>query len=228
MSVSHSPQIVRNGLILHLDAANSRSYPGTGITWTDLTVNTNNGTLINTPTYNSSNNGYFTFDGSSNYINIPTSSNITFSSGSSYSLSAWFYISSLPGTWTGIITKSRDLTPWYGLWISSGNQYDWATPGNGGIINLLGSVAKTGWHNLCGVYNTSSNLSTLYVDGISNTSTSITSYAAAGSGDLAIGWAKGTGEYLNGSVSNVCMYNRALSDTEVLKNYNALKGRYGL
>ena len=196
-------------------------------TWTDLSGNQNNGTLVNTPTYSSSNNGYFALNGSTGYVNVLSSSSITFASGASYSLSTWFYIASLPSKWTGIVTKSRSTSSWYGLWIDPTNRYDWASAGNGGIINLFGRTATTGWHNLCGVYNTSSNSALLYVDGILDVSTPISSYNAVGSSDLFIG--KGTeSEYLNGQVSSVSIYNRALSALEVRQNFNATKGRYGL
>ena len=196
-------------------------------TWTDLSGNSNNGTLVNTPTYSSSNNGYFALNGSTGYVNVLSSSSITFASGASYSLSTWFYIASLPSKWTGIVTKSRSTSSWYGLWIDPTNRYDWASAGNGGQINLFGSAATTGWHNLCGVYNTSSNSALLYVDGILDVSTPISSYNAVGSSDLFIG--KGTeSEYLNGQVSSVSIYNRALSALEVRQNYSALKGRYSL
>lgn len=226
MSLSHSPNIVRNGLVLYLDAANLKSYPGSGSTWNDISGNENNGTLINTPTFSSSNAGYFTFNGSNNYINIPTSSNITFNSNDSYSVSSWFYVSSLPGRWSGIVTKSRDLGSWYGLWIDPGNLYTFASTTNN--VNLYGSNVTVGWHNVCGVLNKSNNIKILYVDGIQVASTVPTSYYSIGSGDLTIGFAKGTNEYFNGIISNATIYNKALSSTEVSQNFNALKDRYSI
>ena len=73
MGLSHSPRIVTDGLVLCLDAANKRSYPGTGTTWTDLTANKYNGTLSNMPN-NFSNNGggSLIFDGSNDYISLPS------------------------------------------------------------------------------------------------------------------------------------------------------------
>ena len=59
MGIGHGADIVRNGLVLHLDAANKKSYPGTGTAWNDLSSN-NNFTLNNSPTLS---NGYFNFDG---------------------------------------------------------------------------------------------------------------------------------------------------------------------
>jgi hypothetical protein len=70
MSLSHSPSIVTNGLVFCLDAANSKSYPGTGTDWTDLSGNQINGILTNGPAYNSSNGGSIVFDGINDYINF--------------------------------------------------------------------------------------------------------------------------------------------------------------
>ena len=76
MGLAHSPSIVMNGLVLALDAANSKSYPGSGTTWTDLSGNSNTGTLTNGPTYNSANGGSIVFDGVDDGVNIPHNSNI--------------------------------------------------------------------------------------------------------------------------------------------------------
>ena len=69
MGLIHSPRIVTDGLVLYLDAANNRSYPGTGTTWSDL-VGSNNGTLNNGPTFSGANGGSIVFDGSDDYINM--------------------------------------------------------------------------------------------------------------------------------------------------------------
>jgi len=62
------PNIVTSGLVLQLDAANTKSYPGSGTTWTDLSGNGNNGTLTNSPTFSSANGGIFTFNGTNQFI----------------------------------------------------------------------------------------------------------------------------------------------------------------
>ena len=69
----YGPRIVSNGLVLCLDAANKRSYPGTGTTWTDLSGNSNNGTLTNGPTFSAGNMGSILFDGTNDYVgSFPT------------------------------------------------------------------------------------------------------------------------------------------------------------
>ena len=72
MGLSHSPNIVTDVLVLCLDAANRRSYPGSGNSWLDLSGNGNNGTLTNGPTYSSANGGSLVFDGVDDYVNCGT------------------------------------------------------------------------------------------------------------------------------------------------------------
>ena len=70
MALSHSPKIVTDGLVLCLDAGDGKSYGGSGTTWTDRSVNSNNGTLTNGPTFDSSNGGSIVFDGSNDYTSF--------------------------------------------------------------------------------------------------------------------------------------------------------------
>ena len=71
MGINYNPKIVTDGLVLCLDAGNIKSYPGSGTTWTDLTnIGSRNATLINSPTYSTSNLGYFTFNGSNTFASI--------------------------------------------------------------------------------------------------------------------------------------------------------------
>ena len=69
MSINYNPRIVTDGLVLLLDAGNTKSYPGTGTTWTDISRNGNNGTLTNGPTFDSANGGSLVFDGVDDYVN---------------------------------------------------------------------------------------------------------------------------------------------------------------
>ena len=77
MSVIKGPNVVREGLVLHLDAGTTRSYPGSGTTWTDLSENSNNGTLVNSPTFNSANGGSIVFDGGDDHATTTLQRNAT-------------------------------------------------------------------------------------------------------------------------------------------------------
>ena len=70
MGVFAGPEIVEDGLVLALDAGNTKSYPGSGTTWTDLSGNGNNGSLVNGVGYNSGNLGSLSFDGVNDYVNF--------------------------------------------------------------------------------------------------------------------------------------------------------------
>ena len=77
MGFYRAPQIVTNGLVMYLDAANPKSYPTTGTAWYDRSGNGNTGTLTNGPTFNSGNNGSIVFDGIDDYVSLSSSPNLT-------------------------------------------------------------------------------------------------------------------------------------------------------
>jgi hypothetical protein len=89
MALSHSPSIITNGLVLCLDAANPKSYPGSGTTWNDLSGNGNNGTLRNSPSYSADNLGKIVFDAVNDDINCGNDSSINFGTGD-FTVSVWF------------------------------------------------------------------------------------------------------------------------------------------
>jgi hypothetical protein len=70
MGLTHSPQIVRDGLVLYLDAANPKSYPGSGTNVNNLSAPTNNGTLINGVAFSTENGGSFAFDTTNDFISV--------------------------------------------------------------------------------------------------------------------------------------------------------------
>jgi hypothetical protein len=107
MALAHSPSIVTSGLVLCLDAANPKSYPGSGTTWTDLSGNGNNGTLVNGPTYSSVNGGSIVFDGSNDYISTAYSIGTV----SQQSISCWISKTNLQ--YSLILASSASL--YYGL-----------------------------------------------------------------------------------------------------------------
>ena len=86
------PNIIKDGLVLTLDASSQRSYPGSGTTWYDLSGNGNNGTLTNGPTFDSGNGGSIVFDGTNDYVNGPTTNSVIGNNISLISLSAWVKI----------------------------------------------------------------------------------------------------------------------------------------
>jgi hypothetical protein len=87
MAFNYSPKIITDGLVLYLDAANTRSYPTNGTIWSDLSRNNNNGTLINGPTFNSANGGSIVFDG----VDDRVSRNSAIDTGQNFTINAWIF-----------------------------------------------------------------------------------------------------------------------------------------
>ena len=216
MGVKAGPRIVQNGLILDVDAAVSRSYSGSGLTANGL-VGGIGGTLVNGVGFGTTNNGFFTFDGSNDYINFGNSSTLQQSSGT---LSAWAKASSPGGGYRGIIAKQGS----YGLFYTDSVlvAYDWAAdaPRSTGI-----NIADNAWKNVVLTYQSGvSNGTFIYINGVSVLTTTIT--VLNQTGNLFGGAEANASQFAACQISSFNMYNRALTAQEVLQNYNATKGRY--
>ena len=99
MGAGYGPSIITDGLVLNLDAANKRSYPGSGTTWHDLTKNKVIGTLTNGPTYSG---GSLVFNGTSSYITLGTNSNLNFGTGD-FTIDCWYKLSATTPNDQGIL-----------------------------------------------------------------------------------------------------------------------------
>lgn len=235
MSYYNGPKSVTDGLVLCLDAANPKSYIGSGTAWNDLSGNNNTGTLTNGPTYTSSFGGSIVFDGTNDYASVPT---YTQSPTTQLTLSLWTKPSST--------TQTNTLMSKWGS--SSQANFSWLLFLNWfgtGLYFLVGNSAGTGYsvhsiaHNLStGSYinytiTYSSGAVNMYMNGnlISSSASANTALKTVAT-PITIGadWDGGSVDtllrYYNGNISNVSVYNRALSASEVLNNHNATKGRY--
>jgi len=225
MSAFAGPEISNEGLVLCLDAANIRSYPGTGTTWTDLSGNGNNLTLTNSPTWNNS--GYFS-TGSTGYFTGAGSASIP-TGNSPYTMICWVRVT---GSWTdgkGIISIGG-----YG----TNNQSNALRT----YTSSLGNFAHYWWNNDLAITNNNAGLSvgtwfmvTAQFDGINrrvwaNTtnvgSDTPTSHNVT-STTIQVAKTFGT-EYLQGDIATALIYNRGLSFTEIQTNFTALRSRYGI
>ena len=216
MGIDYNTIIVTDGLVIYLDAANTRSYSGSGTSSNSL-VGGIGATLVNGVGFTSSNNGAFIFDGSNDYINFGNSSAVQQSSGT---LSAWAKASSPGGGYRGIIAKQGA----YGLFYTDSVlvAYDWAAdaPRSTGV-----NIADNTWKNVVLTYQSGvSNGTRIYINGVSVLTTTIT--VLNQTGNLFGGAEANAGQYASCQISSFNIYNRALSATEVLQNYNATKGRY--
>jgi hypothetical protein len=234
------PNIVTDGLVLHLDAANPKSYPGSGTTWNDLSGNGNNGTLVNGPTFDSGNNGSLAFDGNNDYSEF----NNTIIKNTSFTIGFWMYhhveitqtvngnlIDEIIGT-ESLIGSNKGWTvrllPYYentiGILVNDGANATTVQLGNT-------TIEKQKWNYWVGTLNINDNTLRSYVNSeLDAEDTNIDLQASFDNNtNLSIGYGKeGSNRYLNGQLSNIKIYNKALTQQEILQNYNATKSRFGL
>ena len=234
MGISRGPKIVSSGLVLCLDAANKVSYRGSGTVWTDLSGNNYTGTLTNGPTFNAANMGSIVFDGVNDYVDTTNSTGLNFTN-TSGTVSLWFKTSVAN---TFLIAKNMDSTGGWGVLIdASGIPLFEAKNNASGASAFYRYVNVTGtnnvWHNIVAAFTTSTsvvanNTVSMYFNGVLNQSalTRVLVYGGNTAGTIQLG-RRTSGGYFNGNISNVQIYNRLLSDNEVLQNYNATKSRFG-
>jgi hypothetical protein len=230
MAYNYSPKIINDGLVLYLDAANSRSYPGSGTTWNDLSRGRNNGTLVNGPTFNSANGGSIVFDGVNDYVdcgNTPQLTNIL-----NLTISVWTYQTSVPSIVSPIISRYFNLTFNQGWQILYRTNLKFGFEGRESGSEYL-SVQTINTYNINNWYNVVAtkfnNTWSIYINGIlENTLNLGNGTTPFATNVLDVGRSPSGGFYNVGRVSNTIIYNRALSSTEILQNYNATKSRYGL
>jgi hypothetical protein len=244
MAVSYNPSIVTDGLVFALDAANAKSYPGSGTVLNGL-VGGIGGTLVNGVGFSSLNAGYFVFDGINDQI---TTADIDLSSTNKVTVSCWvkvlnyrevsgssnivFEFSSNFNNNTGsFVAAFADGSAVYSslypvvLGIRSNSGYNLAGYSKTLVNDLL-------WHYWTCIFDTSlsGNENILYIDGVSRVSISTPlqgdNSVNFGNYKLFIGNRDSSSIAGNANISTIQIYNRALSQQEILQNFNATKGRY--
>ena len=215
MGLSHSPRIVTDGLVFCVDAANKRSYPGAGTTWTDLTANKNNGTLTNGPTFDSANGGSIVFDGSDDRVDCASPSELN--NISEITMIVWIKRGTV-GYYPKIISRghakgtdflignSNDSLHFY-FTDSSSRSYSSYFTTTTGSINL-----NSGW--VC-VAVTSGSVVRFYKNSVPvYTSGGLTTNTGTGS-TLVLGNRPGGGRPFNGRMGVAMVYNRVLTAEEI-------------
>ena len=221
------PFINTNGLVLHLDAGNTVSYPGSGSTWTDLSGNGNNVTLINGPTFDSANGGSIVFDGTNDYG--VTTSNIQGLS----NLTKEVFIK-IP-TYTTSQKMILDLDVGIRLEISDGYFNSLFGNGSGWIYGYDAATwirpsfvySANVYYHVC-VTEKSGGFAKMYINGVLNSSLAIGSATTPVRQLFIARFSTGTGFELAANIPIVRLYSRELSASEVTQNFNALKSRFGL
>jgi hypothetical protein len=226
MALAHSPSIVTNGLVLCVDAGNPRSYPGSGTSWRDAISSGFNFTLINSPTYSSSNLGFFTFDGVND---IATSGYNTALDTQTPTVEVWVRTNAT--NQGGFWFEKGSVNSQYALF-QEGTQIQWRMGPLGDCISYPTASAMTVnvWYQVVATRTAGSQF--LYINGVSVASGTQTGTLSTSTSGMSIGAYGGNsgnnGYFYNGALSICRVYNRVLSAAEVLQNFNATRGRYGI
>jgi len=241
MGLAHSPRIVTDGLVLCLDAASKRSYPGTGTVWTDLKGG-NNGTLTNmTDNFDSANGGSLTFDGSDDYISVSNSASLQIDNPDGITISSWVNPDTVSGGDSFGSSNPRYIVAKGG----SPNNFNYALRLLGGKIDFLyrdvtntnyvtvrqdvATVVVGSWQHIAVRFDSSGYA--LILNGVEVASTlisgAISQSPVINTDALVIGrQGSASQRYMNGRVVGIHIYNRALSAEEILQNYLSTKERY--
>ena len=226
MGTNYNPQIVTSGLVLCVDAANPKSYSGSGTAWNDLSGINSSGELVNSPTYNSSNLGYFQFV-TDDYVRIP---NNTALDTQTPTVEVW--VKTNATTQNGFWFEKGDVNTQYSLF-QEGTTIRWRM--YIGAITQLSTTTATymdtaNWYQVVGTY--TSGTRRLYINGVLVNSDTQSGTIATNAGGMSIGAYGGyTGSksyFYNGNESICRVYNRTLTSAEIIQNYNATRGRYGI
>jgi len=217
------PSIVTSGLVLNLDAGNASSYPGSGTTWTDLTANANNATLVGSPTFtNSGVSSYFNFPYSNVYGQINDAASLQFGTGD-FTISIWDYPLVINDATNQRTILSKNYTG-FEIFI-----YQSIVRGYFGGVNQLVTSTTLNintWYNFVFVRN--SGVITGYINSTADGTLSYSGNVSNAGTALYINKRPSTPYYGEQNMSNVMLYNVALTSGQVTQNFNALKSRYGL
>jgi hypothetical protein len=231
MAIYGGPDIINDGLVFHMDFASSKCYPGTGSSCFDLSgTNISTGEIINGPVFNTSvNNKHFTFNGGVNaqLIRIPNSTNLNTQTPS---VEVWIKTNAI--LQTGGLFEKGDVNSQYSL-LQDNSILRWRQmiPGFNDVAVLTSSFMNiNSWYQIVGTFVSGSQR--LYINGAqvaTGTATGTISTSNVGMSIGVLGGYSGSRTYYyNGNIAIVKVYNKVLSQSEVVQNYNALKGRFGL
>lgn len=237
MATIYSPNIVTSGLKFCIDAANVRSYSGTGTSVTDISGNGYGATLVNGVTLGSENRGRFVLDGTDDYINTTFSADIITTG---FTINCAFYNTYSPADirFLASMHVSSDANTVFRIELNQtqvgslefGHCYaGTAIAAQDELIS--NNFANNTWHNVALVWNPSGTTKYIYKNGVLDTSVSVSSrpmqfYSGA---TLRIGGRHDSNiRPMSGYIPFFYVYNRALSATEIEQNFNATRDRFGV
>lgn len=229
MALTHSPAIITEGLVLHLDAGNPRSYPRSGTTWRDLSRRGNDGTLTNAPTFSSANGGNIVFDGSNDYVSTNFIYDLT-SSSTEFTCGCWFKCGSQPSN-TLLISNYNGTPNPFNLYVNQDGTLLGFTRNSSGTsvsLNTTNTYSDSKYHNVFYVKDLNNNYY-IYADGVLQNSTNNNLGAINAGTTIWIGTLRLFNQgYFNGSIGQVFIYSKALKPLEIQQNFNATRARYNV
>ncbi len=231
-AIAASPSIALSGIItdnllVHLDAGNSTSYPGTGTDWTDL-ISSSDATLENGVTYNSGNGGHFVFDGSNDYVDARI-----FTVPAKITVSVWCSIDTT-GSKQQLFTSDESSVPirnWQFRVEDSGavGAIVFHTSGTNNVHLITTSTLSTNTWTQVSMTVDGTDLK-IYFNGVEQATTSfpydILGNGSAGDGLIGVRHSGDRKDYLDGKIAVALIYSDALSSTELTNNYNVLSSRF--
>jgi hypothetical protein len=230
MAFHNNPRIVRDGLVLCLDANAIGSYPGSGTTWYDRSGNNNDATIVNA-THNS--NGYFTFDGTDDYMTCTTATGWT----SLTDMSAFVIARPTTISRRHYLFDSRysGSTLGFGLGLDSNSSpFHFAQDSAGYDEASAPTTFSVNNFYIFGVFRQGASIQILDSDSVTKISPSL-SGDTLGTGALTPGGYTIGGPYTIdntytwiGDIAAIWVYNKVLSQAESTQNYNAMKSRFGV
>jgi hypothetical protein len=227
-----SSGLITSGLIVHLDASNSSSYPGSGTTWTDLTGTGNNGTLTNGPTYSALAGGCIDCDGTDDFVSILSNSGLLPQTATPITMQIWVYFDALSNG--AIINKLSGSFGFDGYIVSASAAGYVGYTVNGTGVNQIANSSPTvtfttgTWRLVTFITQrtATANSTKVYVNTTLYIQNAWGNDGYSESNPLQLGG--GYGGFVNCKIGAFYFYNRGLSASEITQNFNATKTRYGV
>lgn len=238
--MNFGPTVVSNGLVFYVDAANKKSYRGTGTTWLDLSGNNYTGTLTNGPTFSAGNGGSIVFDGTNDYISVNADNTLKTlqvpmtilcwarpTTSKSYMSIFGNYSDVVNNKLIKLIRLDSNLYRYFASKSDGTYQYFemTVTPtlNTWNLFSIIVSGTISSTSVIMGLNTVFENKGAFASALSSSPDTTVPVYIANNANNYV-----GANESFQGNIVNTLIYNRALSTTEVLQNYNATKTRFGL